>query len=583
MGLILSSGFFKFIPPTPGITSLSSISGEINQNISIYGNDLDYVDNLYVSNQNASFNLINPTQINFVVPDNPGTGYVSIYSEGIDIQQNNLNFTPIFSITNFEPKNGSAGSEIFIEGKVLDSIITGYVYANPLFDDIEYNFLKTEKSIIIPTTQNTGQSEIILLQNFNLFPEENGFSVTNIFHPDIISGRAIEITYKSKTGIGQQYYQVHLFTFPIIDTDNIKSNKIRLDTSTGITFPILFNSNFEDTGYAVFFQINFTGTGIGKEWGYNVPNAYTELKTSSGFHLSFCDNFTFDIDVNYIAFKYGTGVYDSGIYYCSRKDIPSGFLTYPVEFPNNNLYEPFILTAFTCPTTGDITPEAEETLAGKTFLNANIYNLTNNQFFVNYPSGLSEFSGTGVMNVDYILFNNPNANLNTFVYEGTGSSYKKLFLFSGDESSFQKAIPLDDIQIIDKNNLSFIMPFTDFHINGQILLKNNLNIEKKSQLKILETPIINFINPGIGYQGDTVLISGDSFKKIILNDGPSGYNSVLVKFIYSGTRLSQKNYNFDVNCTLLNVNTLSGRLPAGNKPSGIYILQISDEQGNIYE
>jgi hypothetical protein len=38
-----------------------------------------------------------------------------------------------------------------------------------------------------------------------------------------------------------------------------------------------------------------------------------------------------------------------------------------------------------------------------------------------------------------------------------------------------------------------------------------------------------------------------------------------------------------MNCTLLDVNTLTGILPLDNLSSGRYMVQILDEKGNIYE
>ena len=58
MGLITSTGLFKYLPPNPKITSTSSPTGDLGQVISIFGEDLDYVDTLSFAGENLNFGTI---------------------------------------------------------------------------------------------------------------------------------------------------------------------------------------------------------------------------------------------------------------------------------------------------------------------------------------------------------------------------------------------------------------------------------------------------------------------------------------------------------------------------------------------
>lgn len=580
MPSIISTDTFAYNPPAPSINSLSSLTGSIGDTITIYGNNLDYIDNLIIDNENIPFQVNTIDQISFQIPNNLSSGIISIKSGGIIIPQNQLQFTPIFEIDSFSPIKSELSGLITVKGKVLNSITTGYLLANPITEDIEYDFLRSQQEINLTTSQNTGKSELIFVQNFNLQAENSKHSIIKYADPDIISGRVLGLKFK-KEPLQQKYYEQHIFNFPIIDSPNIKS-------STGIIYSgnldkeINFSSNFSNSGYGIFYSFNYTGTGLSVDSGYNTVFGYSELKSISGFTLSICDRFYEDIPFYYMAVKYGTGIYDSGNYYCSGVNISSGIVNQQINYPNTNLYAPFILTSLEAPTNKSQSFEQRRTTIGSTYIDANIFNLQKNNFSVNLPSGLSLPNGTGLVNLNYITFDNPNANLNTFILNGNESYYKKIFLFTGDENSFQERVKVEDLQIIDKNTLTFRVPNTSYHINGSLILNNYIGVEKYTQQIFIETPLATGINSGNLEEGDDIILYGLSFKKPILIDG-TGYNGVTVRFKYLENLYKQKDNNFSINCLLLDVNTLSGILPNSNLSTGRYMVQILDEEGNIYE
>ena len=214
MGLIVSTGFFRYIPPNPKITSTSSPTGDLGQVISIYGEDLDYVDKLLFAEESLNFALINGTQrMDFVVPSNPDTGKLVIASNSFEITgQNNLPFLPIFTFENFNPKNGSEGDVIDITGKVLTSITNGYISATPILDDIDYYFSGDRNVFSIPMSTKSGVADIILTQDFNLTPEVNDFKLFRINDFNYSSGKSVSLKYDIPSNLNNKYYQNHLLT-----------------------------------------------------------------------------------------------------------------------------------------------------------------------------------------------------------------------------------------------------------------------------------------------------------------------------------------------------------------------------------
>lgn len=649
MGLVNSTGFFQYIPPTPALNSLSKVTAEIGEKVTIFGENLDYVDRLKFGEEIVNFNLVSENNIDFVVPENPSTGLLKIESDGINIVRKELPFLPIFSIEEFSPTFGPSGQEVLVKGKVLTSIISGDILADPLDSDLEYLFLNEDRnsnsvyyryqlfplSYLLPENitgfftgeypytgftnkcfiKNSSRSGLNIIFNELICKntESGGLALKNVSEFTANSGYISKIQIESdyeKGNLLQDVYELDTYNFPVINNDYIKSNKTRILEGNSIL--INFENNFPDTGYGIFFNIIFTGTGITQD-SFRSQALYgtTYDKTVSGFRIQFNSVPPYELDINYLTIRYGTGFYDSGFYQC-------GTIAFSVEtgaqfnnkiiFENNKDYTPFIATSLhkLYPTgiayideDGIINPVDPDPLSAgfemysryynleAAFLNHSVHSLTLNSFKVDtsmIDTLVNDLLPTGKVFVDYLIIDNPMMNFNNFTYEGTGSFYKKTLLFTGDASTFQKRIPItpSNIQIQNKNILKFNIPVTNYHINGNLILRNSNNLEKISNQKFLETPLATRVEPDELYRGMPFLIRGKSFKKPILIDG-TGYNEAIIRFDYQEQLYRQKDHDFEMNMKILDVNTLSGNVPVGNLPSGMYKIQMIDENRRIYE
>lgn len=596
-GLGISSGLFKYIPPMPEINRTSSISGNMGDLINILGRNLDYVDNLYFAEENINFNLDRRNRISFLVPENPDTGFLRISSNLFTIEpKNTLNFYPIFTIENFTPKNGPDSSIISISGKVLTSIQTGYIYVNPFLDDKDY-ILAENDPYALASQRNISQNNIGFITNINKDKGYNGFTLIDIGIQNEISGRPFLAQYQD--GIQNKATDNHIFLYSKISNNYIKTDSVA-KTFTNVSgydeVTINFQTPFQDTGYAVFSTLIFQPTG---NENVTPKNIYIESKTTGNFSINVWEEIYNSGYINYLAIKYGTGYYDSGYYECGKKIIFSETLDWSIPFQKIYEYPPFLLVGIESLYTGVPVTEEEinEAYSGMLWYSyrSNIYNLTETGFNINFPSGAitgelydieNNFLGTKIFTgsfiVNYLAIENPSANLSTFEYNGNNSYYKQYEIVSGNEESINTKFPIENIQKINKNQINFTLPKTQFHIDGKIELSNNINISKLSNDSFIETPLATGVFPNSAYKGDTILISGLSFKKPILNDG-QGFNSVNVKFRYLENLYPSKTNGFDVNCRLLDVNTLSGKLPIGSLSSGRYAIQMITERGDIIE
>lgn len=596
-GLGVSSGLFKYIPPMPEINRTSSITGNMGDLINIFGRNLDYVDNLLFAEQDINFNLDRRNRISFLVPENPDTGLLRISSNLFNIQPNNtLNFYPIFTIENFTPKNGPDNSVISISGKVLTSIKTGYIYINPFLDDKDYILTEGTGIYSLGSQRAISANDIAFITNINKDRGYNAFTLVDVGIQNEISGRPFLVQYKNS--ILNKTADNHIFLFPKISNNYMKVDRFTksFESSGYDIATISLPTSFSDTGYAVFTTLVFNHTGDGT---YSPRNTYIETKTTGNFTINVWEEIYSSGYIDYLAIKYGTGYYDSGYYECGKKRIFSKQLDWEIPFQKRYEYPPFLMVGIESLYTGmPITEqEIDEAYSGMLwyFYQSNIYNLTETGFNINFPSGAitgelydieNNFLGTRIFTgsfiVNYLAIENPSANLSTFEYDGRNSYYKQYEIVSGNEDSINTKIALENIQKINKNQINFSLPKTPYHIDGKIQLLNNLNISKTSNDSFIETPLATGVFPNSAYKGDTILISGLSFKKPILNDG-QGFNAVNVKFRYLENLYPGKINGFDINCRLLDVNTLSGKLPIGSLSSGRYAIQMITERGDVIE
>ena len=575
MGLITSTGFFQYIPPNPKITSTSSPTGVLGQLISINGEDLDYVDTLSFGGESLNFSLIDQTQkMDFLVPSNPNTGKLIISSNFFQITgQNNLPFLPIFEIENFDPKNGSEGSTINITGKVLTSISTGFIYASPILNDINYYFSGESNIFNIPMYTKSGVANITLAENFNLTGEINNFRLSNVDNFSFISGESLRINYKKNTNLSQKYYENHLLSMINVTNTGFQSFRRQLPSGSS-TYTINLTSGFSDANYSVFYNLS-------QYSGYENTSAYLDSyisgKTTGSFDLNLSNVLTTGMSLNVLVLRSSGFMYESSFFEKKSIDIDANSSSQIVYFDRlsgidrqDNLYPPFVFTS---------KEKISNIAIGNTYVSTNLSNLERNQFSINVPNA----TNSSTFKLNYFTISSDFTNLDTFVYTGDYLYYKKVYLMTGDQNDFQEAIPLENIIISDKNNLSFQIPSTDYHINGRIKLVNSTGISKNFLNNFTETPIPLSVLPASGFSSSRIIIQGKSFKKPILIDSPYQYDNCIVRFRYADNIYPANQSTFETNFRIINKNLLSGYIPLRSLPTGRYAIQMMDENGGLFE
>jgi len=570
MGLITSTGLFRYIPPNPKITSTSSPTGNLGQIISIYGEDLDYVDTLSFAGENLNFALINGTQrMDFLVPSNPDTGRLAIASNTFQITgQNNLPFLPIFTFDNFNPKNGSESDTIEVTGKVLTSIITGYISASPILDDINYYFSGDRNIFNVPMSTKSGVAEITLTQDFNLTPEINDFKLLAINNFTYSSGKSINLKYDIPGNLSNKYYQNHLLSMSGFISSGFQAFSTGIASgvsSQTINFPYKYN----DTNYAVFYNIIQTG--------FDHEDSYISHKTTGSFNLNTSNALNYATKINVLLMKSSGFIFDSGYFERNYFDVNQNYSSQTIYFDRlsgidraDNLYSPFLFANI---------EKIEGTDIGSSYASVNIYALEKNSFQIAIPNA----SNNKAFRLNYFTISNTGTNLSTFTYDGNYSYYKKIYLLTGDASTFQESIPLKNLVINDKNNLSFRIPSTEYYINGKIRLINSTGISKISENNFTETPTPLAVLPNSGYRGSNIMIQGESFKKPILIDNPYQYDSCFVRFKYSDNIYQENKSTFQTAFRIINKKLLSGSIPLSNIPTGRYTIQMMSEDGGLFE
>jgi len=569
MGLITSTGLFKYIPPNPKITSTSSPVGMLGQVVSIYGEDLDYVDNLFFAGEKINFALVNGTQkMEFIVPSDPNTGKLVISSDSFEITgQNNLPFLPIFTIQDFDPKNGSEGSIINLSGKVLTSIVSGYILATPILDDINYYFSGEKNTFNIPMSTKTGVGDINLVQNINLRAEIEDYKLLNINDFNYSSGKSIQIKYDIPGNLLQKYYENHLLSMSSgVLNDEFQAFTTPLQSGY-LNYTIDLPRKLNNTDYAIFYNIVQSGA--------DHDDSYISNKTTGSFDLTIENAFGYATNLNVLLINSSGFIFDSGFFKRSYVDIDPNYSSQTIYFDpinrvDNNLYPPFLFTSIEKINNVDI---------GTTFSATNIYNLQKNSFDIAIPNAANNKS----FRLNYFTIDNTGTDLSTFIYNGKNSYYKKIYLLTGNANTFQERLPLEDVIIKDKNSMSFKIPNSEYYINGNVILINQTGISKTSISAFSETPMPLAVLPNSGYRGSNIMIQGKSFKKPILIDSPYQYDSCFVKFRYSDNIYQENKSTFQTSFRIINKNLLSGYIPLSNIPTGRYTIQMMTEDGGLFE
>lgn len=573
MGLITSTGLFKYLPPNPKITSTSSPTGDLGQVISIFGEDLDYVDTLSFAGENLNFALIDATQqMQFLVPSNPDTGKLIIASNTFEITgQNNLPFLPIFTFEDFNPKDGSEGGIVNITGKVLTSISTGSISASPILDDIDYYFSGERNTFHIPMSRVSGleNTQIFLAQNFNTNSEINEFKLLKVNPFSIVSGKSLAVEYAVDTSLNQKYYENHLLSMSGVIAPNLQAFKTLLPSGSG-SYTINIPSGLNNTGYAVFYSLIQSGAGH--------KDSYIKNKTTGSFDIAIPNTLNYPVDLNVLLINSTLSgfVYDSGFFEKGSVNISANYSTQKIYFDqelsrvDTNLYPPFLFTSI---------EEIPGVDIGGAYSSVNIFGLNKDYFSLAIPNAVS----SNTFRLNYLTIFNSGTNLSTFVYDGDRSYYKKIYLLTGSESNFQEEIPLQNFTINNKNSISFEIPSTDYYINGKIKLTNSTGISKDSGSTFREVPTPLVVLPTSGNRGSNIAIAGKSFKKPILIDSPYQYESCFVRFRYADNIYPANQSTFESSFRIINKNLLSGSIPLSNIPTGRYAIQMMSEEGGLYE
>jgi hypothetical protein len=593
---------------------------QILTNIAVNSNNSNknfYVSKIYEINETGFYfglskNIVNndSIKVQYLVLKNSGEYLQSIYNKFLAsnesfISDNKSPFYPVSDVNSVDPIIGSSGDVINLKG-ISFNFITGIQVATvPLFDDIEYifavgsnNFNSQNLSLIVPgaaattnviptptfiintignrtvkqmlnsndfvvqTSLNPLNCDISLNQIVNKDKENSYFNIVDLRPFDYVSGKPI---FLRGTGLDQTFYENHTFTFKSISGDNnLQSFTTGLFSGYNSYF-INLPSGFKPTGissggYSPFYSLAFTG----KEKDYY---SYISGKSSSGFYINFNKNLNYDLSLNCLLINnISSGFYfDKATYNSSGIQMPSIETETKINFTNDYLFNPFILTSIEY--SGGL---------NTTGYRYSINNLQKNSFktFLPYRTGDS-------IKINYCTIINPDANLSTFEYNGASSFYKKTYLFTGSLDSIYEYVNVNNINKRNKNNLSFELPYTENYINGPIKIKGLFDNNNETNLKIVETPKITGLEPESIVTGQPFKVLGKSFKKPILLDG-TGYNSTNINLKYSDNIYLENDNNLRINAFILDVNTISGIIPAVDNPPGNYAVQVITEKGDLF-
>lgn len=555
MGLVTSSGIFRFIPPNPSIAGISSPTGYVNESVQLLGSDLDYIDQVALVDTLCEFNLIDLNTLNVVIPGDAESGLMIATSEEFTVSGQPIKFYPIPNIEFFDPKNSASGELISFNGRAISSATGCYFYAQPLLDDIEYLFTGDNGFFNINNSETNRKNSVLLyVQNINKNNFTGNYKIKNILDYTNTSGRGVQVEIDP---IRNRYYEEHIFSFPTISNPDFQTffNQI----STGYrSYQINLPLSFSNTDYSVFYTHPITGS--------NLYYSYISGKTPNNFYLNFDKILNETGNINFWAISNSGINFDNGVYQSTGISIPTGVSSTGIKLITNKNYPPFLIGG------------VEYSGAGTAY-KINLSDLNKDNFKLNIPENTGNYN----LRFNYCTVLNNQIDYDLFRYIGQSGSYKKLYLYSGNAETFLEKIPGLDYQIINKNLSKVKVPYTEFYINGRIGLFGPENINVETNDTFFESPLPTGVFPPFGIRGAKLIISGKSFKKVILNDGTGDYNYISVKFRYADSIYMQNNNNFSTDFLLIDHNTLSGLVPLQNFPSGRYAIQMMAEDGSLFE
>jgi len=566
MGAVNTTGL-KFQPPNIQILSMSNSTGLVNDIIQINGINFDYVDSIKFNNTIncvSSFNSL--TDGNFRVPFDGNTGYVNVHGDFITLTGTSPKpFWTMFEITNFSPNLSPSGEQVNFQG-IHFNTLTGINFQAEVIKD-DCNFLLSGSNPSFFDLQNgttSGNAEAVFIQNINTVPEQINTYISKKQNFDLISGNRFQV--KFTTTPQNNIYENHILSFK---TGNYNTGQIQIFTNQinqGLKtkrINLLQNINQD---YCPFTSVINTGNDI--------CYSYISGKDTSGFYINFNKTLNYSLDLNVLTIS-GSQINNNIKYKTTSFTITSGEinnlnLNYKINYNNNKLYAPYILTSM------EYYNLSYPQDSGYLY---NISNMTNKNF------DLDPLGSSGVYNAKFNVLNiyNELINYNNFITTGDDSFYQKIYLIPGQENNLLTPVSSSDLNISGTINGSgtCTIPKSDYYINGPVVFLGLFGYERKDFGNFKEIPDPISVTPsGINTQG-SVIISGRSFKKANLIDGTGEYNSIIVKF-RNITNPKQKN-DFLNTFYLIDDQTLSGTIQLGSYLTGLYVIQALTEDGEIYE
>ncbi len=109
----------NIIPPVPTITSFTPLAGPVGTDVSVLGDNFDYVETVTLAGNAIDFTRVNDETITFIVPIGASSGKISVtnsYDNAESILDFTVEATPAPLITSFTPTSGSPDEEVTIMG-----------------------------------------------------------------------------------------------------------------------------------------------------------------------------------------------------------------------------------------------------------------------------------------------------------------------------------------------------------------------------------------------------------------------------------------------------------------------------------
>ncbi len=115
----------NIIPPVPVITSFTPSAGPIGTDVSIIGDNFDYVETVMLAGNSIDFTRVDDETITFIVPVGASSGKISIensYDNATSIADFTVIATPLPVITSFSPMSGSPEDVVTILGDFFTEV-----------------------------------------------------------------------------------------------------------------------------------------------------------------------------------------------------------------------------------------------------------------------------------------------------------------------------------------------------------------------------------------------------------------------------------------------------------------------------